>query len=502
MSKRRSDVFEGRDVVSIDHFSNDEILYILKKAKDFKDARARGKPIEGLLEGKVMTHAFFEPSTRTCKSFVQAALNQGMKVNGFDSPEGTSFGAKKESMYHTFAMFKEYGADVFVTRTKLEGAPQYIADRFDIPVISGGDGRHEHPTQTMLDLFTILETQDRLKGLKVAFVGDRKNGRTVHSLLKGLRRFEGNEFYDVGPEQLALPAEYVEGRDDVIRGISLEEAVKTCDIVYMTRIQLERIDDPREKEQMLGSVRLTADMLKGVKGHMKVLHPLPINAEAPEIESPVERTPFAYYIQQAGNGVPVREAILCAVLGALGNFKGKPYQKPSFSDKAEFIQVPIGSKGRKKDQKFIYSIKNGTVIDHIPQGAENRLADALGVPMLRVTYVLAGGLSSAHTSSPSKGMIKLVDYNLTSRQNNVVAFLSPNATISVIKDHKVSEKYHPKLPDRIDDLFECSNQSCVSRSDLERLPSTFLTISRDPAVLSCYYCETPHTVEKGKVKPK
>jgi len=206
-----------------------------------------------------MGNAFFESSTRTRLSFMQAAENMGMKRLGFGSSEGTAV-KKNESLHHTLEMLRGYGSDVIVIRHALDGAAQYAADLMDVPVINAGDGQHQHPTQTMLDLFSILETQDKLDGLKVAFVGDLKYGRTVHSLIKALRKFGNNTFHVAHPEQLGLPEEY---QGDDVQPISLDDALLRCDIVYRTRVQLERIEDQHERAEAFGKLQLTPEMFEG-----------------------------------------------------------------------------------------------------------------------------------------------------------------------------------------------------------------------------------------------
>src|SRR5574341_67810 len=304
--------FEGRDIVSIDHFTTDEIEYLVDKAAQFKKNPSKMK---GSLKGKGLTFAFFEPSTRTRISFLKAAQNLGMERNGFGSAESSSL-TKGESIYHTLKMLEGYGHDVLVLRHKLDGAAQYAADKLGIPVVNAGDGKHEHPTQTLLDLFTIRETQGSLGCLKVALVGDLKYGRTVHSLVKALRQFPNNTFSLVNTPSLALPEEYTHYEDasgkhlrkDIEQNVSLEQALKTCDIIYMTRTQLERMDP--EERSAAGAIKLGPEKLTGVKKNLKILHPLPIDANHGEIHKAFDRInpEYAYFFQQAANGIPMREA--------------------------------------------------------------------------------------------------------------------------------------------------------------------------------------------------
>ena len=297
-----------KSLISIRDFSKEEILHILSVAREM-EATGSCK----LLDGKVVACLFFEPSTRTRLSFETAANRLGARVIGFSDVTNTSI-SKGESLKDTIKMVSNY-VDIIVMRHPLEGAARYASEVCDIPVVNAGDGANQHPSQTLLDLYTILETQGRLEGVTVNMVGDLKYGRTVHSLLQAMSHFNP-EFIFTAPEELRLPAEYKVFMDG--RGIpyketaSLQEHLNDCDILYMTRVQQERFSDPMEYEKVKDVYRLDRSMLSGVRPNMKILHPLP---RVGEIASDVDDTPYAYFYKQAENGMYVRMAIIAYLLG-------------------------------------------------------------------------------------------------------------------------------------------------------------------------------------------
>ncbi|HSU72759.1 MAG TPA: aspartate carbamoyltransferase [Candidatus Binatia bacterium] len=495
-------VFKGRDIVSIDQLTTDELLYFVNKAKEFK-ARAPGP----IADGNSMAYAFFESSTRTRISFLKAAADIGMGRFGFGSAESTSV-SKNESVHHTLKMLEGYRANALVIRHKLEGAAQYAADKLDIPVINAGDGRHEHPTQTLIDLLSIEETQGRLSDLKIGLVGDLKYGRTVHSLIKAMRKFPNNTFQLVHPPQLELPGEYWKGHDDLIASLDLERALRSCDVLYMTRIQLERIDDPRERSDVLGHIQLKPEMCKSAKKNLKVLHPLPIDAAHPEIVKTFDREcpQHAYYFQQAANGLPVRQVLLAAVTGSIGNdFRGKPYQQPLFTDTNALVSLPFSAKKREYDSKD-YTIKpvhTGTVIDHIPDQLSWTLAHQLGLDskdrFARGRTAHATGLSSK--TLKTKDVLMIYGYELSEADSRIVAMVAPGVTINTIRNGEVVAKYKTQLPDKIQGILECVNERCVSNDAREDAPSVFYVTQREPtAELSCHYCDTVHGMAQGNLK--
>jgi aspartate carbamoyltransferase catalytic subunit len=297
-----------KDILSIHELSLDHIQLILETAKKLKE-----KPQPRLLQGKIVAHCFFEPSTRTRLSFESATLRLGGQVIGFGNDEGLSI-KKGETLHDTLRVVSHY-ADLLVIRHTREGAARLAADLSDKPVINAGDGANQHPTQALVDLFTIQECQQRLNGLNIALVGDLKYGRTIHSLVQACLHFDVR-LYLVSPEALTLP----ESLCDVLkkRGVrfsfhrSMEEVLPKIDVLYLTRIQQERFNETDDRFIKSHYV-LTPSLLNNskIKPNLKILHPLPrIN----EIDIGVDSLPYAHYFAQANNGVPVRQALLTLLL--------------------------------------------------------------------------------------------------------------------------------------------------------------------------------------------
>ena len=304
---------KGRDLVSIRDLTREEIFYILEKAEKMIPF-AKGEKKTKALEGKILATLFFEPSTRTKLSFETAMHRLGGNVIGFSEPAMTSI-KKGETLADTIRMVDSY-SDIIVIRHSLEGAARLAAEFAESPVINAGDGAGRHPTQCLLDLFTILREKGRIEGLKIALVGDLKYGRTVHSLAYALALL-GAELIFISPETLKMPKEIV--RDCQELGAepksftNLERAIKDVDVIYVTRIQKERFPDPTEYNRVVGSYRIDIDLLKHAKEDVIVMHPLP---RVNEIDPEVDKTKHALYFKQAFYGIPVRMALLSLLLGA------------------------------------------------------------------------------------------------------------------------------------------------------------------------------------------
>lgn len=296
-----------KHIISIADLARDELELIVATAKQLKQT-----PRPDLLSDKVVASCFFEASTRTRLSFETAVQRLGGTVIGFDSGGNTSLAQKGETLADSVKVISSY-TDAFFMRHPKEGAARLASEYSNVPVINGGDGANQHPTQTLLDLFSIYETQGTLEGLNVAFVGDLKYGRTVHSLAQALSLF-GCKFYFVSPAALAMPDYLCEELSQA--GVNfevvddLEAVIPKLDILYMTRVQKERFD-PTEYQHMKANYILTAKMLNGAKDNLKVLHPLP---RVDEITVDVDDTQHAYYFEQAENGVYARQALLALVL--------------------------------------------------------------------------------------------------------------------------------------------------------------------------------------------
>ena len=300
---------ENNSLVTIANLSREDIMHLLHQAEKFEN-----EPNQTILSDKVVATLFFEPSTRTRLSFETAANRLGARVIGFTDPKVTS-STKGETLKDTIMMVSNY-ADVIVMRHYLEGAARYAAEISPVPVINAGDGANQHPTQTLLDLYSIYKTQGTLDNLHIYLVGDLKYGRTVHSLIMAMRHFNPT-FHFIAPKELAMPEEYkIYCQNRNIPFVEEEEfnadIIANADILYMTRVQRERFTDLMEYERVKDVYILKASMLKDAKPTMKVLHPLP---RVNEIAYDVDDDPHAYYFQQARNGLYARQAIICNTLG-------------------------------------------------------------------------------------------------------------------------------------------------------------------------------------------
>ncbi len=297
-----------KSLVSIQDLSKEEMLHILEVAKEFEANRE-----QNFLAGKVVACLFFEPSTRTRLSFEAAVNRLGARVIGFPDAKNTSQ-SKGETLEDTIKIISNY-TDMIVMRHPMAGAAEIAAGVSSVPVVNAGDGANQHPTQTLLDMYSILKTQGTLENLTINMVGDLRYGRTVHSLCEAMWQFDP-KFIFTAPEELEMPRKYLDFLDSkgvgYTKATSLDEHIRDCDILYMTRVQQERFPDREEYDRVKDCYRLTASMLDGVKPGMKILHPLP---RVGEISTDVDSTPYAYYFEQAGNGMYVRMAIISCLLG-------------------------------------------------------------------------------------------------------------------------------------------------------------------------------------------
>lgn len=299
----------SNSLVSISDISKDEILGLLEQARYFEE-----NPNHKILDGKVVATLFFEPSTRTRLSFETAVNRLGGRIIGFSDASTTS-SSKGETLKDTIKMVSNY-VDLIVMRHYLEGAARYASEVTDTPIINAGDGANQHPTQTMLDLYSIYKTQGTLENLTITMVGDLKYGRTVHSLLMAMRYFNPT-FRFVACKELEMPVEYKEFCDK--NGIKYTEhtdfsadVINSSDIIYMTRVQRERFTDIMEYERVKNLYTLHNAMLDDSRDNLRILHPLP---RVNEIDYDVDDNPKAYYFQQAQNGLYARQAIICKALG-------------------------------------------------------------------------------------------------------------------------------------------------------------------------------------------
>ena len=299
---------KNRNLISISDYTKEEYIKIVDLAEEFEK-----NPRQDLLSKHVIASLFFEPSTRTRLSFESAISQLGGKIVGFTDAASSS-SKKGESLKDTILTVCNY-SDLIVMRHPLDGSSRYAGEVASVPVINAGDGSNQHPTQCMLDLYSIRKTQGTLENLKVALVGDLKYGRTVHSLVEAMSHFN-TEFHLVSPEELKLPStvkRHIKNANlNYYQYTKLEDVMDFSDIVYMTRIQRERFSDPMEYEKVKNSYVMNRSMLHNTKENMSVLHPLP---RVNEINEDVDDDPKAYYFRQALNGVYVRQALITAILG-------------------------------------------------------------------------------------------------------------------------------------------------------------------------------------------
>ena len=299
-----------KSLVSITDYSKEEMLQILDYAAEFEKS-----PNQHILDGKVVATLFFEPSTRTRLSFETAVNRLGGRIIGF-SDAATSSSSKGETLKDTIKMVNNY-ADLIVMRHPLDGAARYASEVASVPVINAGDGSNQHPTQTLLDLYSIRKTQGRLENLNIFMVGDLKYGRTVHSLLMAMAHFQPH-FHFIAPDELKMPNEYKRFCDEhniaYTEHKELNDNINEADILYMTRVQRERFTDLMEYEKVKNVYTLKSKMLENTRDNMRILHPLP---RVTEIDYDVDESEKAYYFEQALNGLYARQAVIAYSLGLL-----------------------------------------------------------------------------------------------------------------------------------------------------------------------------------------
>lgn len=299
-----------KHIISIRDFSREEIEFVLDKSK-VMEKKLKLDKTSSLMKDKILANLFFEPSTRTRMSFEAAMKKLGGATIGFDYP-GISSEVKGETIVDTVKVAAGY-ADVIVIRHPAEGSARLASENADVPVINGGDGSNQHPTQTLLDLYTIKKEFGGIDGLDICIVGDLKYGRTVHSLTNALENYNVSLCF-ISPQELKMPRSIIKELE--VKGIKVKEItklnIKDADVIYATRIQKERFPDPQEYERVRYSYILDPSTIEGVKSKAIIMHPLP---RVTEISTKIDSTKYARYFEQARNGIPVRMALLCVVSG-------------------------------------------------------------------------------------------------------------------------------------------------------------------------------------------
>ncbi len=298
---------KSENIIAFSELPDDDVEKIFEKAEELEPI-ARGEDNSNQLEGRILGSLFFEPSTRTKLSFRSAIQRLGGSVVGFSRPEESSV-AKGESLADTVRTVENY-CDIMVLRHPKMGSAKFAAEAAEVPIINAGDGAGHHPTQTLLDLFTIRKEFGKIEDLKIGLLGDLKYGRTVHSLAYAAARFE-NELYLISPPGLEMPSEIVEDLSNRVTSVAessnLEDVLPELDVLYVTRIQKERFSDPSEYQEVKDSYKINRELVESGKPDLRVLHPLP---RVDEISTEVDSMPQAKYFEQAFYGVAIRMALL------------------------------------------------------------------------------------------------------------------------------------------------------------------------------------------------
>jgi aspartate carbamoyltransferase catalytic subunit len=487
--------FAGRDLTDIHSFTTDELLFILDKAAVVKQALAN-KDVAGYRfagdRDLLAALLFYENSTRTRTSFEIAAMRLGLRTTGFASAEGTSV-KKGESLRHTLDMYEAYQCDAVIMRHPLDGSARFAAEHLGVPVFNAGDGKHEHPTQTLLDLFTIREHIGRLTDFDMGICGDLKYGRTVHSLVVALEKFEGVRIHLFSHEILSLPGTLLDLLE--VKGASvtvhenLAALAAAVDVLYQTRIQKERMPDISEYEKAKAASVFTPQMMADTRDGFGLMHPLPIDKTAPSIPASVDRHPKALYKTQAGNGVPTRLTELALALGLLGDdFEGLAWQSPAV-DEEFMVEREIRQRPPRTDVSIRPLRDSGVVIDHMEPYKEDLLVRLLKVRERRNIYRAATVKSLARPGSV-KGMLMIEDREFTDDELRAIAAVSPGCTVNIVKGAKVQRKLRMKLPARIEGIegMTCTNKDCISRA--EHLEAVWpLMVRAGDDKVRCHYCD-------------
>ncbi len=487
--------FINRDFTDIHQFTKEELLYIMDQAQIMKTALfARNTDIYRLAANKDLIAAllFYENSTRTRTSFEIAAMRLGLSVTGFSSTEGTSV-QKGESLRHTLDMYEAYNCDVLIIRHHLDGSARLAARHLEIPVFNAGDGKHEHPTQTILDLFTIREHLGRLEDFDIGVAGDLKYGRTVHSLVNALTKFSGVRLHMFSPTNLSLPPIFAEmarnaGVEIKIYG-SLAEMANKVDILYQTRIQKERIPDQQELDRAKADCEFTPKMMKTTRESFGLMHPLPIDKTWPSITSALDSHPKSIYKRQAGNGVPTRLVELALSLGLLGSdYNGERWKEAG--EEAEFIEdLPVVVKPVRTEFSIRPIRDYGVVIDHVKAYQEELLIRLLQVRERRDIY-RAGTVKSIRRPDAVKGILMIEGRELTEDEMRSVAAISPGCRINIIKSGQVVRKMQLRLPCRMTGIpqISCPNSLCITHVSHNESVEPMM-IKRGENTVSCAYCD-------------
>jgi len=516
--------FERKDVDAILDVA-DEVKLAIHDPEGFgkKFKKKYGRRVSKLLKDTLTIDTFFENRTRTKFSFEIAVMKAGGKITGFPSGKYTSL-AKGESYADTEDMFNLYGSDAIVMRSKIEGMPRWIKDFlvqgydhilghhqesgmpyiYNVPLIlNGGDGKNQHPTQCLLDLFTLREIArsqgKELEGMKVALLNDIAHGRTISSLISVAHLYDLElHFASPKPDRFGLQKHH---REDLMRrrvlfydhGTDFLEAMNAAFAAYQSRPQKERVGAGEDLISMINKGQINLKMMEELGDSAPyLLHPRPVDSEVfQEIHPDLNFHPKNKSRAQSANGVYVRIALEALGLGKIQvdhDFSGSS----SDFEGVNIQKLKKNSERKKRDEnsRSGYIEGSGIVIDHIEEGLGRRLCGVLGLEGLGVPKVVSDYMEVANGRKSRKDMIKIhCNYKLSDRQLEAIALISPDATISKIKNGRIKKKFRPVSGNYVEDLVVCGNDACVSHVAKE--PTThkhLLTGDLDERVVSCYYC--------------
>ena len=477
--------FRDRDVISITDFSRDEILELCRAGRRMWELEKGGRrhELRSALATRSLASLFYEPSTRTRTSFGTAMRELGGSCDGFSGIEGTSV-MKKETVRDTIMMMGANHFDVIVMRHPLDGSLQWAADVSSVPVVNGGDGKNEHPTQALLDLLTLFVLNDgKLDELEVGFGGDLSHGRTVRSLSLALSHFAGVTIRWAAEDFLGMPADLVsllQARGvRVVREGSVRDVMRAVDYYYMTRPQLERMEKvtPKQINEMMATYRIDLAKVDGVG--VKVLHPLPVNSEIAEIDYRVYFSSAQAFFKQAEFGIFTRKALLHEMLrdGSYSVYHGELPKELEIGNNRLRRRI----QGHSRESMFIDRIRNGTVIDHLRPGSIRGVDNILDLESRGASCIMA---VIKEKRSP---FLKTDLAELTERDLKRISEISPQPTVNYIRDGAVVEKFVHLV---------CDNANCITRAITEDVPPRFYN---DGGTIRCRYCRRSLEIRSHKV---
>ncbi len=485
--------FKNKDIISVMDLSREDILYLCDRAHEMYGKEKSGERhfYSNLLEGRVMGYMFYEPSTRTALSFQTAIRELGAKRFGFTGSEGTSV-KKKESIRDTVMMMHANHPDILIMRQSKDGSAQWAADVAEIPVISGGDGKNEHPTQALLDIATIsLLKKKNYDSLDIVYGGDLSHGRTVRSgTIILAKTFKDIKIRWAADDYFGMPKDLEEILVDlgakVIREKSLEDGIKKSEILAMTRPQISRLDISEDEAKLLvDKYRITLDKI-AQNPDIDVMHPLPVNSNIAEIEHLVFFTKNQQFYLQAEMGIFLRKALIYEELNHDGyiSFSGKLNNDLKFGNNK--LMRTIKENPETSEKLYIDKIVEGTVIDHIMKGTNRSIDMALDLNLALRGYAIFPGINIYDKSTD---LLKTSYASLTERESKLINIIQPDATINYIRNNEIVKKFIYLL---------CKNDNCITREINEDVPPKFF-YDESQEVIRCRYCRRSYDLTNAKV---